>query len=85
MSVLNPLGFGLPRPERYGTDVERIVVHRPLGRIFSFIGRDIDDLVNDSHVKGQVYGYYKLQKQLQRGSEVSELERTWNKVGMRYG
>ena len=84
MSVLNPLGFGVPRPARLGTDVERIMVHRPLSRILSFIGRDIDDVVNDSFVKGQVYGYYKLQKQVQRGIEISEMERAWNNVGMRY-
>ena len=84
MSLLNPLGFGVARPARVGTDVERIMVHRPLSRIFSFIGRNIDDVVNNSLVKGQVYGYYKLQKQVQRGMEISELERSWNGVGMRY-
>ena len=57
--------------------VER-VVQRPLNRVLAFTGRTIDDVVNDRMVKNQVYGYYKLYRQVERASEVRELERQWN-------
>ena len=57
--------------------VER-VVQRPLNRVLAFIGRTIDDVVNDPIVKNQVYGYYKLHRQIERTSEIRELERQWN-------
>ena len=69
---------------RFGQDVERVIVQRPLGRILSFLGRDIDDLVNDPIVKGQVYGYFKLDRQVKRSTEVTEMERAWNKEKMRF-
>jgi hypothetical protein len=57
--------------------VER-VVQRPLNRVLAFIGRSIDDVVNDPIVKNQVYGYYKLHRQIERTAEVRDLERQWN-------
>ena len=57
--------------------VER-VIRRPLNRVLAFIGRSIDDVVNDPIVKNQVYGYYKLHRQVERASEIRELERQWN-------
>jgi hypothetical protein len=54
------------------------VVRRPLNRVLAFIGRTIDDVVNDPLVKNQVYGYYKLHRQIERTSEIRELERQWN-------
>jgi hypothetical protein len=59
--------------------VER-VVQRPLNRVLAFLGRSIDDVVNDPIVKNQVYGYYKLHRRVQRASEVRELERQWNRT-----
>jgi hypothetical protein len=59
--------------------IERIV-QRPLNRVLAFTGRTIDDVVNDRMVKNQVYGYYKLYRQIERTSEVRELERQWNPI-----
>ena len=59
--------------------VER-VVQRPLNKVLAFLGRSIDDVVNDPIVKNQVYGYYKLHRQVQRAGEVRELERQWNRT-----
>jgi hypothetical protein len=59
--------------------VER-VVRRPLNRVLAFLGRGIDDVVNDPIVKNQVYGYYKLHRQVGRAGEVRELERQWNRT-----
>lgn len=76
---MNPLGLDIPRlHRRIDTDVERIIVHRPLQSVLAFLGRSIDELVNDPIVKGQVYGYYKLHRQVQRTCEVVDLERWWN-------
>ena len=63
---------GAPEPM-----VER-VVQRPLNRVLAFIGRTIDDVVNDPIVKNQVYGYYKLHRQVERAAEIRDLERQWN-------
>ena len=57
--------------------IER-VVQRPLNRVLAFIGRTIDDVVNDPIVKNQVYGYYKLHRQVERASDIRDLERQWN-------
>jgi hypothetical protein len=59
---------------------EYIVVQRPLRRILAFTGRSIDDVVNNSIVKREVLGYYKLHKQIHRSAEVRDLERQWNAV-----
>jgi hypothetical protein len=59
--------------------VER-VVRRPLNRVLAFLGRSIDDVVNDPIVKNQVYGYYKLHRRVERAGEVRELERQWNRT-----
>lgn len=46
--------------------------------MLAFIGRTIDDVVNDPIVKNQVYGYYKVHRQVERFAEIRELERQWN-------
>jgi hypothetical protein len=71
--------FRRPVPGDAGPDplVER-VVRRPLKRVLAFTGRSIDDVVNDPMVKNQVYGYYKLHRQIERAAEVRDLERQWN-------
>jgi hypothetical protein len=85
MAIVNVLGFSAPRLEGRGaTNIERLVVQRPLNRILAFIGRDIDAVVNDPIVKGQVRGYFKLEKDIQRQSEIAEMERAWNSLGMRF-
>ena len=37
-------------------------------------------VVNDPIAKREVFGYYKLAKQITRAGEVGELERQWNSV-----
>ena len=59
---------------------EHVVVQRPLRRVLAFMGRSIDDVVNDPIIKREVLGYYKLHKQIDRGMEVRDLERQWNAV-----
>jgi hypothetical protein len=51
---------------------------RPLHRVLAFTRRSIDDVVNDPIAKNEVYGYYKLYRQIQRAGEVRDLERQWN-------
>ena len=58
----------------------RYASQRPLHRVLAFTGRSIDDVVNDPIAKNQVYGYYKVLRQVQRSSEVRDLERQWNPV-----
>ena len=41
-------------------------------------GRTIDDVVNDPFVKNEIFGYWKLHKQVRRACEVVDLERQWN-------
>ena len=57
------------------------IVQRPLNRVLAFTGRTIDDVVNDRMVKNQVYGYYKLYRQIERAGEIRDLERQWNPTG----
>jgi len=56
------------------------LVQRPLNSVLAFIGRTIDDVVNDPLVKNQVYGYYKLHRHIRRASEIRDLERQWNRT-----
>jgi len=80
MSALNPLGFSTPRLSLHGgPNVERIVQQRPLRRVLAFLGYSIDDVINDPIVRNKVFGFYKLQRQVDRAMEVTELERWWNR------
>jgi hypothetical protein len=78
----DPLGYQSRRQlAGENTGVEFIMRQRALHRILAFIGRSIDDVVNDPIAKNQVRGYFKLSKQIERSSEVTELEKQWNNVG----
>ena len=73
------LGFGAPRLYiRGGNEIERIVYQQPLRRVMDFLGCSIDDVINDPIVRAQVFGFYKLQKDVDRTCEVVNLERWWN-------
>ena len=64
----------LPPPEplvRYSTQT-------PLRRVLAFTRRSIDDVVNDAIARREVYGYYKLMRQIHRRAEIRELESQWN-------
>jgi aromatic ring hydroxylase len=85
MSNLDVLGIGplhpFDRDDRNGT--EYVQVQRPLQRVMAFRGRSIDDVVNSPLIKNEIYGYWKLYRQIQRHSEVVDLERQWNPLGTR--
>jgi hypothetical protein len=82
MKGLGPIGFGGSADRTNPLDrTEYVLAQRPLSRILSFTRRSIDDVVNDPIAKNVVYGYFKLSKQIERASEVRELERQWNAVG----
>jgi hypothetical protein len=68
----------------FGDDHKTLVEYaskRPLRRVLAFVGRSIDDVVNDPIARNQVYGYYKLCRRVERAAEVRELERQWNPTG----
>lgn len=80
MSSLGPLGFGVPRLRRPSEEAhEFVVLQRALNRVLNFTGLSIDEVVNSDVAKRMVLGYYKLHKQVQRGCEVVDLERSWNR------
>jgi hypothetical protein len=79
MSDLHNIGLGSISLDRHsGTNVELVLVQRPLDRILGFLGYSIDDVVDNPIAKNAVLGYYKLSRQIQRRSEIVELERQWN-------
>jgi hypothetical protein len=81
----NPLhGLGSQRLERDGAaPTEDVMIVRPLQRILAFTGRSIDDVINNPIARNEVAGYYKLHRQIERVSEVVDLERQWNPLGVR--
>ena len=78
----NPLGFqSRKRADALNGDrIEHVIVQRPLQRVLAFTRRSIDDVINDPIARNEVRGYYKLYRWVQRGSEVSELERQWDPI-----
>jgi hypothetical protein len=85
MSLFNSLGIGVPRLQQpVGNRSELTMAHRPLRRVMAFLGCSIDQLCNDPIVKNQVFGYFKLYKEINRRGEITELERQWNPAGLRY-
>jgi hypothetical protein len=79
MSDLNSLGLGSRRVlQRDGEKIEQVLTQRPLHRVLAFTGRTIDDVVNSSVARNQVRGFYRLYRQIERQSEITELERQWN-------
>ncbi|MDB5358146.1 MAG: hypothetical protein JWN24_4599 [Phycisphaerales bacterium] len=82
----NLTGFGLHRNSGVrsaGPSIEHVLTRRPLQRVLAFRGRSIDDVVNNPIVKNEIYGYWKLNKQIERVSEIGDLERQWNPLGLR--
>ena len=60
--------------------ISHVLRERVLNRVLCFTGHTIDDVVNNPLVKNQVLGYYKLHKFVERGSDITDLERQWNSV-----
>ena len=79
MSLFNSLGIGIPHLAAQPLDRhEMIHIHRPLRRVMAFVGCSIDQVCNDPITKNQVFGYFKLYKEINRRGEIHELERQWN-------
>lgn len=82
MSNLRGIGLGSPRGlRRDDKGVEYVATQHPLRRVLAFRRRTIDQVVNCPIVKSEIFGYFKLQKQLKRVSETIDLERQWNPLG----
>jgi hypothetical protein len=81
LSIFGLRGAGGLRQEAGKT--EHVMIRRPLERVLAFRGRTIDDVVNDPFVKNEIFGYWKLHKQILRTSEAVDLERQWNPAGRR--
>jgi hypothetical protein len=82
----NPIGLGLHRTSGVrvsDSSIEHVLIRRPLQRVLAFRGRSIDDVVNNPMVKNEIYGYWKLNKQIERAGEIGDLERQWNSLGRR--
>jgi hypothetical protein len=78
----DPIGFrSRPRLTPSSTGISYVMPQQTLRRVMAFVGRSIDDVVNDPIAKNQVWGYFKLAKQIERAGEVTELERQWNGDG----
>ncbi|MFI5378173.1 MAG: hypothetical protein ACHRHE_02600 [Tepidisphaerales bacterium] len=75
-----PLGFGF-RWSGATPDLppsQEVLVQRPLLRIMAFLRISIDQVCNDPIAASKVACYYRLQKELDRQTELSELERQWS-------
>ena len=81
LSIFGLRGSGGLRED--GGKTEHVMIRRPLERVLAFRNRTIDDVVNDSFVKNEIFGYWKLHKQILRTSEVVDLERQWNSTRRR--
>jgi hypothetical protein len=79
MSSFHSLGIRSARVARHSEPSQQYAMtQRPLQRVLAFRARSIDDVVNHWFVKNEILGYWKLQKQIDRTSEIVELERQWN-------
>jgi hypothetical protein len=84
MNQISGLGISVLRPTlRDEPRNEYVLTQRPLARVLAFRNRDINDLVNSQFVKNEILGYWKVYRQIQRRSEVIELEGQWNHLGQR--
>jgi hypothetical protein len=57
---------------------ESRIIQTRLNRVLAFTRLTIDDVINNPIAKNQVLGYWKLSRQIDRSSEITELERQWN-------
>ena len=82
MSSFSPLGFSVNRRVLTavgdGEHEHFVVRQQPLRRVLAFTRLSIDDVVNCPIAKRQVLGYYKLHKWVERGCEITDMNRWWN-------
>jgi hypothetical protein len=80
MSAFRTLGLSIPAraAPQSAAPTEYVILHRPLDRILAFTGFSIDDVVDSPIAKNAVLGYFKLQRQITRRSEIVDLEHQWN-------
>ncbi len=75
-----PSGFGF-RWSVSGPALEQtqeVLFQHSLYRIMAFLDISIDQVCNDPIARSKVACYYKLDQDIQRGIEVSDLERQWS-------
>ena len=65
-------------PAVYEAAHESRIIQTRLNRVLAFTRLTIDDVINDPIARNQVLGYWKLSRQIDRSSEITELERQWN-------
>jgi hypothetical protein len=83
MSQADFTGIGpISVPDAPRAATEHIVLQNALQRVLSFLGRSIDDVVNDPIARAEVIGFYKLHKWILRECEISDLERQWNAIAV---
>jgi hypothetical protein len=77
-------GLSKPTPILFeGNSLEHVMLQRPLQRVLAFTGRSIHDVINCPIARNEVYGFFKLHKQILRQSEIRDLESQWNPLGQR--
>jgi hypothetical protein len=59
---------------------ESRIIQTRLNRVLAFTRLTIDDVINNPIARNQVLGYWKLSRQVDRSSEITDLERQWNGV-----
>jgi hypothetical protein len=57
---------------------ESRIIQTRLNRVLAFTRLTIHDVINNPIARNQVLGYWKLSRQIDRSSEITELERQWN-------
>jgi hypothetical protein len=81
MAQMRGLGFRTsPRLVDAEPKISYVMRERALRRVLNFMGRTIDDVVNNAIVKNEVLGYYKLHKFINRRVEIRDLESQWNSI-----
>ena len=83
MGVMRFIPLPVPRPAWFPPPPEPLVryaTRHRLHRVLAFTRRSIDDVINNPVARNEVFGYYKLLRQIERASEVRELEAQWNPV-----
>ena len=84
MSAFESLGIRSTRlPPRANPGHEYVMRLHSLRRVLALRRRTIDDVVNDPIAKNEIFGYWKLHKQILRSGEITDLERQWNSRGRR--
>ena len=81
MGLFDSFSPRLTAPPIHQAARESRIIQTRLNRVLAFTRLTIDDVINNPIAKRQVLGYWKLSRQIDRSSEITELERQWNPTG----